>query len=162
MNLKIEAVKLNWPEGCNIIVGQSHFIKTVEDISEIMASYVPKASYGLAFNEASGPCLIRTDGNDENLLKYAEKCANDVAAGHAFFLIIKECFPINILNQLKNCHEVCHIFCATANPLEILVTESDQGRGIIGVIDGHSPSGIETDKDKNDRYNILRNFKYKH
>ncbi len=161
MVTKIHAVSLNWSENCNIIVGQSHFIKTVEDISEIMSGYVPNAEYGIAFSEASGPCLIRHAGNNHTLIKEAIKSASDIAAGHAFYLIIKNCFPINILNQIKNCQEVCRIFCATANPLQILVAETEQGRGIIGVIDGYSPKGIENDNDKKDRHTMLRKFGYK-
>jgi len=161
MNRQIHIVELNWSENCNIIVGQSHFIKTVEDISEIMSGYVPNAEYGVAFSEASGPCLIRHAGNNDTLIKEAIKCADDVAAGHTFYLIMKNCFPINILNQIKNCQEVCRIFCATANPLQIIVTQTEQGRGIIGVIDGYSPKGIENDIDKKERHALLRKFGYK-
>ena len=161
MELKLESLQLDWPEDCNIIVGQSHFIKTVEDISEIISGYVPGASFGLAFNEASGPCLVRTAGNDDELTKAAEKCALKVAAGHTFYLIIKNCFPINILNQIKNCQEVCRIFCATANPVQVITVETDQGRGITGVIDGFSPKGVETAEDQQSRYDLLRTFKYK-
>lgn len=151
MNIKFEAVQLEWEKDCNIIVGQSHFIKTVEDIPEILVSSVPGIEYGLAFNEASGPCLIRTEGNDEKLISEAVKCAEDVGAGHTFFLIIRNAYPINVLNQIKNCQEVVSIFAATANPLQVITASTKQGKGIIGVIDGFSPKGIETDKDKNDR-----------
>lgn len=161
MEVKIEAVQLQWSEGCNIIVGQSHFIKTVEDISEILVSSVPGVEYGLAFCEASGPCLIRTEGNNEQLLKEAIDCARKVSAGHSFFLVIKNAFPINVLNQIKNCQEVARIYAATANPLQIIVGETNQGRGIIGVIDGFPPKGTEGEKEKKERKEILRKFGYK-
>ncbi len=162
MDVKIEVVQLEWEDGCNIIVGQSHFIKTVEDISEILISSVPGIEYGLAFCEASGPCLIRTEGNNGRLIKEAAGCAEKTGAGHSFFLIIKKAFPINILNQLKNCQEITGIFTATANPLQILVAKTNQGRGIIGVIDGFSPAGIEGDEEKKARHKMLRNFGYKY
>ncbi len=161
MEVKMSAVSLEWEEGCNIIVGQSHFIKTVEDLSEILLTRVPGIEFGLAFSEASGPCLIRTEGNNPELVKQATVCAEKVAAGHAFFLIIKNAFPITVLNPIKNCQEVAHVFAATANPLQILVAETDQGRGIIGVVDGFSPKGVEGPEDKKARHDILRTFNYK-
>lgn len=161
MSMVTEAVQLKWEEDCNIIVGQSHFIKTVEDIPEILVSSVPGIEYGLAFCEASGPCLIRTEGNNEKLISEAVGCAESVAAGHTFFLIIKNAYPINVLNQIKNCQEVVSIFAATANPLQILVAETDQGRGIVGVIDGYSPKGTEKAEDKTDRKKLLRTIGYK-
>ena len=161
MALEVQAIGLQWEEGCNIIVGQSHFIKTVEDVSEIMNSSVPGAEYGLAFCEASGPCLIRTEGNDPKLVDQAAECARRVGAGHSFYLILRKAFPINVLNQIKACQEVCRIFCATANPLQILVVHTDQGRGIAGVVDGYPPKGVEGPKDKEDRRQILRKFGYK-
>ena len=161
MSVVTEAVQLKWEEDCNIIVGLSHFIKTVEDIPEILITSVPGIEYGLAFCEASGPCLIRTEGNNERLISEAVSCAESVAAGHTFFLIIKNAYPINVLNQIKNCQEVVSIFAATANPLQILVAESDQGRGIVGVIDGHSPKGAEKAEDKADRKTLLRTIGYK-
>ena len=161
MDVKITSVPVAFPEGTNIIVGQSHFIKTAEDIAEIMSSSVPGAKYGLAFCEASGPCLIRTEGNDEALISEAGRAAQAVGAGHSFFLIIRDSYPINVLNQLKSCQEVCRIFCATANPLQILVGSTDEGKGILGVIDGFSPKGVETEKDKADRRFMLRKFGYK-
>lgn len=161
MDLNIKAIPLKWEENCNIIVGQSHFIKTVEDISEILICSVPGIEYGLAFCEASGPCLIRTEGNNQNLIKNAKDCAEITAAGHSFFLIIKNAFPINILNQVKNCPEVAHIFAATANPLQVITVSNEQGTGIIGVIDGFSPKGVETEKDKKERKELLRKFGYK-
>ena len=161
MGVVTELVQLKWEEDCNIIVGLSHFIKTVEDIPEILISSVPGIEYGLAFNEASGPCLIRTEGNNEKLIDEAVACAEAVAAGHTFFLIIKNAYPINVLNQIKNCQEVVSIFAATANPLQILVAETDQGRGITGVIDGYSPKGVEKANEKADRKKLLRTIGYK-
>ncbi len=160
--MNIEVVDLKWEEGCNIIVGQSHFIKTVEDISEIVITSVPGAEFGLAFCEASGPSLIRTEGNNEELVKQATECAKSVGAGHTFYLILKDAYPINVLNQIKNCQEVARIFCATANPLQILVVQTNQGRGIVGVVDGNSPKGVETEKDKEERKALLRKFGYKY
>ena len=161
MALEVQAIELEWEEGCNIIVGQSHFIKTVEDVAEIMNSSVPGAEYGLAFCEASGPCLIRTEGNDEKLVEQATECARRVGAGHSFYLILRKAFPINVLNQIKDCQEVCRIFCATANPLQILAVDTGRGRGIVGVVDGYYPKGVEGPKDKEDRKQILRKFGYK-
>ncbi len=159
--MELKVVDLKWEEGCNIIVGQSHFIKTVEDISEIVITSVPGVEFGLAFCEASGVSLVRTEGNNEKLVEQATKCALDVGAGHSFFLILKNAFPINVLNQIKACQEVARIYCATANPLQIVVAETGQGRGIVGVIDGNSPKGVETEKDKVERKELLRKFGYK-
>ncbi len=160
--MEIDIVQLQIPEGCNIVVGQSHFIKTVEDVAEILANSVPGAKYGLAFCEASGPRLVRTEGNDTALVDAATLCALNVGAGHTFYLVLGEgCFPINILDRLKACPEVCKIFCATANPLQIIRARSDQGAGILGVIDGSSPLGVEGETDKADRKAMLRRFGYK-
>jgi hypothetical protein len=161
MDAKISVVPLSWQEGANIVVGQSHFIKTAEDIAEIVAGAAPGALYGLAFSEASGPCLIRTEGNDTELIADAVRCAQAVAAGHTFYLLLKNAFPISILNQVKDCPEVCRIFCATGNPLQCLVATTDQGRGVVGVIDGSSPKGVEGDADRADRRAMLRRFGYK-
>lgn len=161
MKVELEAVQLEWEEDANIIVGQSHFIKTVEDLSEILVTSVPGIEYGLAFCEASGPALIRTSGNDPKLVNEAVKCANEVGAGHSFFLIIRNSYPINVLNQIKNCQEVTRIYAATANELQILVGRTDQGRGIIGVVDGVSPKGVETESDQRDRRDLLRKIGYK-
>jgi uncharacterized protein len=158
---KISVVALSWQEGANIVIGQSHFIKTAEDIAEIMNSSVPGAAFGLAFCEASGPCLIRTEGSDPALVADAVRCAQAVGAGHVFFLVMKNAYPINVLNQVKSCQEVCRIFCATANPVQVLVAGTDQGRGILGVIDGFSPKGVEGETDKADRRQMLRKFGYK-
>jgi adenosine/AMP kinase len=159
--MDIKSVQLNWEENCNIIVGQSHFIKTVEDLAEILNSAVPGIEYGLAFCEASGPCLIRTEGSDEKLVGEAAECARRVGAGHSFYVILRNAFPINVLNQIKACQEVARVFCATANPLEILVAETDQGRGILGVVDGFSPQGVEGEAEKQERRELLRRFGYK-
>ena len=159
--MEVEAVELKWSEGCNIIVGQSHFIKTVEDIGEILISSVPGVEYGLAFCEASGPCLIRTEGNNQELISDAVRCAESVGAGHSFYLVIKNAFPINVLNQIKGCQEVCRIFCATANPLQVLRAATSQGNGIVGVIDGFSPKGVESEKNREERKALLRKFSYK-
>ena len=161
MDAAVSVVPLSWQEGANIIVGQSHFIKTVEDLAEIISSTVPGAKYGLAFCEASGPCLVRTEGNDPALVADAVACAQSVAAGHSFFLVLKNAFPINILTQVKACPEVCRIFCATANPVQVLVASTAQGKGIMGVIDGSSPKGVEGSADKADRRAMLRKFGYK-
>jgi len=161
MEVKIHVVALTCQEGANIVVGQSHFIKTAEDLAEIMNGSVPGARFGLAFCEASGPCLVRTEGNDEELVADAVRCALAVGAGHTFFLVMKNAYPINVLNQVKACQEVCRIFCATANPVQVLVGATDQGRGILGVIDGFPPKGIEGDADKADRRAMLRKFGYK-
>lgn len=159
--MEIMAIRLEWPEGCNIIVGQSHFIKTVEDLGEIMAS-VPGAKWGLAFNEASGPCLVRSEGNDPALINAATACAANVKAGHTFYLLLGPgIFPIHVLDRVKACPEVCRIFCATGNPLQLLVCQTDQGAGIVGVVDGYSPKGIEGTEDKADRKSMLRKFGYK-
>jgi adenosine/AMP kinase len=159
--MDIKKIDLTWSDGGNIIVGQTHFIKTVEDISEILVSSVPGIRYGLAFCEASGPCLIRTEGNDKTLIDDAVMCAKEVGAGHTFYCVIKDAFPINVLSQIKACQEVACIFCATANPLQVLVAQTDQGCGIVGVVDGYSPKGVETDKDKEERKGMLRKFGYK-
>jgi hypothetical protein len=159
--MEVQAVDLRWEEGANIIVGQSHFIKTVEDIAEILITTVPGIEFGLAFCEASGPSLIRTEGNDTALVAQAVECARAVGAGHSFFLILRKAYPINVLNPIKACPEVARIYCATANPLQVLVVQTDQGRGIVGVVDGGSPLGIETDQDKRERRALLRKFGYK-
>jgi uncharacterized protein len=162
MEAKVTVVPLSWKAGANIVVGQSHFIKTVEDIAEIVGSSVPGARFGLAFCEASDPCLVRTEGNDPELVADAARCAQAVAAGHAFYLILGNLYPINVLTAIKACPEVCHVFCATANPLQVLVAGTDQGRGIVGVVDGTSPKGVETDADKARRRELLRTFGYKY
>jgi adenosine/AMP kinase len=154
-------VKVEIPEGCNIILGQTHFIKTAEDLYEVIAGTVPQARFGVAFTEASGPCLIRTEGNDDGLVAACVKTLEAIGAGHVFCIYIKKAFPVNVLNQIKTCPEVCHIFCATANPLEVIVASSEQGNGVLGVIDGFSPKGVETPADKAERKEFLRKIGYK-
>jgi adenosine/AMP kinase len=159
MELKI--IKVEIPDGCNIILGQTHFIKTAEDLYEVIVTTVPQAKFGIAFTEASGPCLIRTEGNDDELINICIKNLQNIGAGHVFCILLKNAFPINILNQIKSCPEVCRIFCATANPLEVVVAETSQGRGVLGVIDGFSPKGVEEAEDKADRKAFLRRIGYK-
>src|SRR4030067_2370280 len=141
--MELKTQQLEIPEGCNIIFGQTHFIKTVEDLFEIMVGSVPNAKFGLGFCEASGHCLVRGEGNDEALKEVAMKNAMRIGAGHTFNIILKDAFPINILNAVKMCQEVCSLFCATANPVEVILAQSEQGRGVLGVIDGSSPNGVE-------------------
>ena len=159
--MELKTVPVQIPEGTNIILGQTHFIKTAEDLYEILAGASPHIKFGVAFTEASGPCLIRYEGNDDELARTAVSILENIGAGHVFAILMREAFPINVLNSVKMCPEVCRVFCATANPLEVLVAESDQGRGIIGVIDGASPKGVEKDSDKAARKALLRNFGYK-
>ena len=159
--MEIKAIKINKPDDVNVIVGQAHFIKTVEDLYEIIISAVPQMKFGLAFCEASGDCKVRVEGNDEELKELACDNALSVGAGHMFIVALREGFPINILNQIKNMQEVCTIFAATANPLEIIVADNGAGRGILGVIDGLKPKGIEDAKDVTWRKDLLRKFGYK-
>jgi uncharacterized protein len=159
--MELTMIKVDIPADCNIILGQTHFIKTAEDLYEIIATTVPQAKFGIAFTEASGPCLIRTEGNDDGLIASCVKTLQSIGAGHVFCILLKNAFPINILNQIKNCPEVCRIFCATANPLEAIVASSSQGKGIMGVIDGSSPKGIESGEDKAKRKDFLRKIGYK-
>ena len=159
--MELKAVKIGIPEGCNIILGQTHFIKTAEDLYEIIATAVPQAKFGIAFTEASGPCLIRKEGNDTGLMDACVENLQNIGAGHVFCITLKNAFPINILNAVKNCPEVCSIYCATANPVEVIIVETGQGRGILGVIDGFSPKGVETDSDKAHRKEFLRKIGYK-
>jgi len=159
--MEISTVRIDLPDGSNVIVGQTHFIKTVEDLYEIVVTSVPGARFGVAFCEASGPCLIRTEGNDDELRGMAVDAARKVAAGHTFFLFLRDAFPINVLGRVKACMEVCTIFCATANPLEVVVARTEQGGGILGVIDGSSPKGVESDADAEHRKKFLRTIGYK-
>ena len=159
--MEIKAVRLEVPEGSNIIVGQSHFIKTVEDLYEVLIGGVPAAKFGIAFCEASGKCLIRSEGNDAAMIKVAQHNASKVAAGHTFIIVLKDAFPINVLNAIKMCQEVCTIYCATANAVEVIIAETDQGRGIMGVVDGASPQGIEDKAGVQWRKKLLRDFGYK-
>ena len=154
-------VKIENPDSLNLILGQSHFIKTVEDIFEAIVNTVPMAKFGLAFCEASDVCLVRHAGTDEQLRELAYQNAYALSAGHCFIIFMKDMFPLNILNAIKNVPEVCRIFCATANPVEVIVAVSDQGRGILGVIDGYASKGIETEADINSRRQLLRQIGYK-
>jgi len=159
--LEIKAVGLEFPADANIIVGQSHFIKTVEDIYEAVCTTVPQAKFGLAFNESSGACLTRADGNDEVLRDVAIRNAQALGCGHTFVLVIQNAYPINILNAVRNVPEVCAIFCATANPVEVIVAQTEHGRGVLGVIDGSSPKGVEAQADIAWRHDLLRKIGYK-
>jgi len=159
--IKITKVRIEAPEGCNLILGQSHFIKTVEDIHELLLNCVPNVKFGLAFCESSGPCLVRHSGNDEELEKLASEKALELGCGHCFLIFIKNAYPINILPRLKDVPEVCNIYCATANPIEVIVAETEQGRGIIGVVDGFKSKGIEGEKEIKERKKFLREIGYK-
>jgi len=159
--MQLTAVPLAFPADCNVIVGQSHFIKTVEDVAEIVVTTVPGARFGLAFCEASGPCLVRTEGNDDELVGIAVAMAQAVSAGHTFHLVLRGAYPINVLPAIKQCPEVCRVFCATANPVQVLVAETDQGRGVVGVVDGSPPRGVEGEAEKTARREFLRKIGYK-
>ncbi|MGQ9588261.1 MAG: adenosine-specific kinase [Thermoplasmata archaeon] len=159
--MELKSVKVEFPENANVIIGQTHFIKTTEDLYEAIISTVPQAKFGLAFCEASGPCLVRVDGNDDELKRIASQNALKIGAGHTFVIVLENAYPINILNRIKDVQEVCSIFCATSNPVEVIVAENDQGRGILGVIDGERPKGIESEKDADDRKSFLRKIGYK-
>lgn len=159
--LELKSVRMEFPGDANIIVGQSHFIKTVEDLYEAVSTTVPQAKFGLAFNEASGACLTRTEGNDRALQDAAVRNAQAMACGHTFVMVLQNAYPINVLNAIRSVPEVCGIFCATANPVEIIVAESEQGRGVLGVIDGSSPKGVEGESDVTWRHDLLRKIGYK-
>jgi hypothetical protein len=159
MDLKL--VRLEVPENGNLILGQTHFIKTVEDVYEAIVNTVPQMKFGVAFNEASGPCLTRVDGNDDGLKALAARNAAALAAGHIFVVAMRDGYPINVLGRIKDVPEVCTIFCATANPVQAVVAESEQGRGVIGVIDGFPPKGIETREDVEKRKAFVRMIGYK-
>ena len=159
--IELLTASMEIPEEANIILGQSHFIKTVEDIYEAVVCTAPQAKFGLAFNESSGPCLIRAEGNDAALREAAIRNARALAAGHVFVLLIQNAYPINLLNALRNLPEVCSIFCATANPVEVVLAKSGQGQGVLGVIDGSSPKGVEGEADVAWRHDLLRKIGYK-
>ena len=164
-DIEIKIVEVEKSENINFILGQTHFIKSVEDLYETMAHSVPGGKFGIAFCEASGACKIRSEGNDETLKKLAEKNAKNIGAGHSFIIFMKDCFPINVLNSVKTVAEVCSIYCATANPTKVVIAESkmgnETGRGILGVIDGFSPKGIENKEEIAWRKKFLRDIKYK-
>ncbi|WP_156095862.1 adenosine-specific kinase [Methanobacterium sp. SMA-27] len=161
MDMQIKVVKLEAPEDCNIILGQSHFIKTIEDLYEAIFNTVPGAKFGIAFSEASGDCLVRIEGNSDELSELAGEKMLEIGCGHSFLIFLKNAFPINVLQRIKSVPEVVNLFCATANPIEILIAETEQGRGIIGVIDGFKPVGIETEDDIIFRKKFLREIGYK-
>jgi adenosine/AMP kinase len=154
-------VRLELPENGNLILGQTHFIKSVEDIYEALVNSVPQMKFGLAFNEASGPCLTRVDGNDDGLKSLAAQNATAIAAGHIFVVVMRDAYPINVLGRLKQVPEVCSIFCATANPVEVVIAQTEQGRGVLGVIDGVPPKGVESVEDAQHRRDFLRMIGYK-
>ncbi len=159
--LKLTSVRMDFPSDANIIVGQSHFIKTVGDLYEAVTTTVPQAKFGLAFNESSGACLTRAEGNDSSLRECAVRNAQALASGHTFVLVIQNAYPINLLNAIRSVPEVCTIFCATANPVEVVLAQSDQGSGVLGVIDGSSPKGVEGENDVAWRHDFLRKIGYK-
>ncbi len=159
--MELTSVALEIPEGGNIIVGQSHFIKTVEDVYEAIVNTVPQMKFGIAFNEASGPCLTRADGNDPALKALAIRNASALACGHVFVVAMQDGYPINVLGRIKDVPEVCNIFCATANPIDVIVAVNDRGRGIVGVIDGEKPKGVESDEDAKGRVQFLQKIGYK-
>jgi adenosine/AMP kinase len=159
--MELKLVPLEIPEGVNLILGQSHFIKTVEDVYEAMVTTAPQSKFGVAFNEASGPSLTRVDGNDAAMRELAVRNASAIGAGHIFVVAMRDGYPINVLGRIKDVPEVCGIFCATANPLEVIIAESELGRGVLGVIDGASPKGVETLEDADRRRAFLRMIGYK-
>ncbi len=159
--MDIKAIQIEKPEGLNLILGQSHFIKTVEDIHEAMVNSVPGIKFGVAFCEASEPALVRASGTDDELVNLAKKNALAIGAGHCFIVFMRDAYPINVLNAIKGVPEVCLIFAATANPLQVLIVETDQGRGIVGVVDGVKSKGIESEQDIQKRKELLRKIGYK-
>ena len=159
--MDIKTVKIDIPEGLNIVIGQSHFVKTAEDMYEILVGSSSHMKFGVAFSEASGPCLVRYEGNDETLMKIAYEASLALSCGHTFVIFMKDGFPINVLNAVKMCQEVCHVICATANPLEVIIAVGEEGNGILGVIDGARPKGVEKEEDKIGRKELLRKFGYK-
>uniref|UniRef100_A0A7C6EBN9 Adenosine monophosphate-protein transferase n=1 Tax=candidate division WOR-3 bacterium TaxID=2052148 RepID=A0A7C6EBN9_UNCW3 len=159
--MDIKTVKIKRPDDTNIILGQSHFIKTVEDLYEALINSVPNIKFGIGFCESSGPCLVRADGNDTELVNLAAENGINIGCGHSFIIIIRNAYPINVLKAIKDVYEVCNIYCATANPVEVIIAETEMGRGILGVIDGEKPKGIETERDKQERKAFLRKIGYK-
>lgn len=159
--MELKLINAAIPEGANIIIGQAHFIKTVEDLYEIMKTAAPEAKFGVALCEASGPCLVRSEGNDGQMKKTAVENAIAIGAGHIFVIVMKNAFPISVLNQVKACPEVAVVFCATANPLQVIVAETEQGKGVLGVVDGASPVKAEGEKDMEERRAFLRKIGYK-
>jgi adenosine/AMP kinase len=159
--VELKTVKIQKPDEVNLILGQSHFIKTVEDLHEALVTAVPRIKFGLAFCESSGPALVRWSGTDSEMIELARQNAFSLAAGHSFIIFLKDTFPVNVLNAVKSVPEVCRIFCATANPVEVVLAETSQGRGILGVIDGIKSKGIESEKEIAERKSFLRKIGYK-
>jgi adenosine/AMP kinase len=159
--MEIASVKIDAPQDTNMILGQTHFIKSTEDLYEVLVTAVPGIKFGLAFCEASGKCLVRNEGNDDELIRAAQNNASSIGCGHSFIIFIRNAYPINILNAIKNVGEVCSIYCATSNPVEVIIARTDQGRGILGIIDGEGPKGIETEDDAEERKSFLRTIGYK-
>lgn len=159
--LEFKSIKIKKPEEVNLILGQAHFIKTVEDLYEVLVNNVPGIKFGLAFVESSGACKIRAEGNDEELKEMAQDRALEIGAGHSFIIFLKNAFPINVLNAIKSIPEVCNIYCASANPVEVIIAQGDTGTGILGVIDGLSPKAIESSQDITWRHDFLRKIGYK-
>jgi adenosine/AMP kinase len=159
--LEFRIVKVEPPKDCNVIVGMAHFIKTAEDLYEALVNAVPNIKFGLGFCESSGPCLVRHEGNDQELRRLAAEKAYEIACGHSFIIFLKNAYPINVLDKVKAVPEVCTIFAATANPLEIIIAETEQGRGIMGVVDGASSKGIESDENVRERREFVRKIGYK-
>ncbi len=161
MTMELVSVRIDKPEDLNVILGQAHFIKTVEDVHEALAGTGPHLRFGLAFCEASGPRLVRRSGNDDELIELATTNASSIAAGHSFVIFLREGYPVNVLNAIRHVPEVCGIYCATANPVDVLIAETDLGRAIVGVVDGPAPVGVETAADQDDRKQLLRSIGYK-
>jgi len=159
--LEFKTVRIETPKDCNVILGMAHFIKTVEDLYEALVNSVPTIKFGIGFCESSGPCLVRHEGNDEELRRLAAEKALEIACGHSFIVFMKNAYPINVLDKIKKVPETCTVYAATANPLEIIVAETEQGRGIIGVVDGLKSKGIETEEDAKARKEFLRKIGYK-
>ncbi|MEJ5293221.1 MAG: adenosine-specific kinase [Candidatus Methanosuratincola sp.] len=159
--MDIKLVQVSTPSESNIVIGQTHFIKSIEDLYEVMATHASSAEFGIAFSEASGPCLIRHDGNCEELERAAADICMGIGAGHVFVLIMRKAYPISVLNAIKSVQEVCNVFCATANPLWVVVAEAEGKRGVLGVIDGDAPKGVESDAERESRKAFLRRIGYK-
>jgi adenosine/AMP kinase len=159
--MELTSVSMEIPEGANLILGQSHFIKTAEDIYEAVVNTVPGAKFAVAFNEASGPCLVRVEANDDELRRAAIANAQAIGAGHVFVLLVRQAYPINLLTRVQDCFEVCSIYCASANPVEVIVAQTAQGRGVLGVVDGSSPKGVEGAEDAQHRREFVRKIGYK-
>lgn len=159
--MELTSVRMEIPEGANVILGQAHFIKTAEDLFEAVVNTVPGAKFAIAFNEASGPCLVRVESNDDELRSAAIANARAIGAGHLFVMLVRDAYPVNLLGRVKDCFEVCGIYCATANPVEVIVAETKQGRGVMGVVDGGSPKGVEEPGDEQARREFVRKIGYK-